>query len=310
MPKISVIVPVYNLEKEIKRCILSLVFQKFTDFEIIAIDDGSNDNSPLILDEMAEKWHDLIRVFHRKNHGLSATRNFGIKKARGEFISFIDGDDFVDPYFLEKLHTAIFRDNSDIAVSGYNEFHDDKLKVFSKKAQTMSGFLATKILLTQQENLDVVCWNKLYRKKLFDTVQFPEGENHEDNLTTYKLLFLANKVSYISDALYNYERRDTSITKSEDVISRLNAKLTAARAAKKFLKKTDLFEAAEFSEILAYFQFIDFSLRHRIDQKYFSIYRKKVLGSKIKLDFKRNFYKALLIPCAGIFYKIFRKLVK
>jgi glycosyltransferase involved in cell wall biosynthesis len=312
MPKISVIVPVYNLECEIKKCILSLIFQQFTDFEIIAIDDGSTDNSPLILDELAGKFPDLVRVFHRKNFGLSSSRNFGIKKSRGDFIAFVDGDDFVESDFLEKLNQSIMDHNSDIAVCGFYEHSNGKNRIFKTSTQVLSGPQAAKKLLTRQENLDVVCWNKIYRKTLFDAVNFPEDKNHEDNFSTYKLLFNAKKVSYVDAALYNYVRRENSITKKEATISRLKAKLSAAREAKKYFKSKndELFSAAEFSEILAFFQFIDFSIKCEINQKYFSKFRQKVLEENVPLDFKRRFYLMLLIPFHGLPYKFFRKLTK
>lgn len=310
MPLISVIVPVYNLEKEISKCILSILLQKFSDFEIIAIDDGSTDNSLSILTELSKKWSDKLRVFHRKNHGLSSSRNFGITKAKGEYIAFVDGDDYVDPDFLEKLYQSILDTNSDIAACGFTEFYDEKNRDFSKKRAVLSGKDACKKLLREQENLDVISWNKLYKKSLFRGIKFPEGKNHEDNFTTYKLYFKAKKVSYVESPLYNYVRRDKSITKKEKTISRLNAKLAAAREAKKFLKNTELFQDAEFSEILAYFQFLDFAIKKEIDKKYFKKYREKFLESTINFDRKRKFYKILLLPFGGTFYKLFRRLTK
>lgn len=310
MPKISVIVPVYNLEEEISKCILSLLLQKFSDFEVIAIDDGSTDNSLSILKELSKKWGEKLEVFHRKNHGLSSSRNFGIKKAKGDFIAFVDGDDFVDPDFLGKLYQSIKESNSDIAVSGFTEFFDEKTRDFSQKRKVLTGVEATRKLLREQENLDILSWNKLYKKELFRGISFPEKRNHEDNLTTYKLYYKAEKVSYIESPLYNYVRRENSITTREKTISRLRVKLAAAHEAKKFFKNSELFSDAEFSEILAFFQFVDFSIKKEIDKKNFKKYREKILDSKVKLDGKRKFYRFLLLPFGGVLYKIFRKLTK
>jgi len=310
MPTISVIVPVYNLEEEIPKCLLSLLLQKFSDFEIIVIDDGSTDNSLSILNELSKKWGDKIRVFHRKNHGLSSSRNFGISKARGKYIAFSDGDDFVDPEFLSKLYRSIADSKSDISVCGFTEFYDEKNRDFSRKTEVLSGEDATRRLLREQENLDILAWNKLYKKSLFRGIRFPDGKNHEDNFTTYKLYSKAEKVSFIEAPLYNYVRREKSITKKEKTISRLNAKLQAAREAKKFFENSKLFEDAEFSEILAFYQFLDFSIKKEIDKKNFKKYREKILASKTKLDGKRKFYRFLLVPFSGFFYKVFRKLVK
>ena len=305
MPTISVIVPVYNLEEEISKCILSILLQKFTDFEIIAVDDGSTDKSPKILDELAKKYKKLITVFHCKNKGLSAARNYGLGKATGKYVAFIDGDDYVDPNYLSELYKSIVDNNSDISVSGYTEHNGEKMHDFIPKRKVVSGKDATERLLRGQDSLEIISWNKLYKKSLFKGIKFPVGMNHEDNFTTYKLYAKADKVSYIS------VRRDKSITIKEKTITRLAAKLNAAKEAKKYFKKdSKLYSAAEFSEILAYFQFIDFSLKKEIPKSNFKKYREKVLKSKVQLDEKRTFYRNLLKPFNGIFYKIFRKLVK
>jgi glycosyltransferase involved in cell wall biosynthesis len=311
MPTISVIVPVYNLEEEVPKCILSILLQKFSDFEIIAIDDGSSDRSPKILDELAKKYKEQIRVFHTKNRGLSAARNFGLTKARGKYITFVDSDDYVDPEYLSQLYQAITDDEADIAVSGYTEFNGEKMHDFVPKKKILSGRAAAERLLRGQENLEVVSWNKLYKKSVFKGIKFPIGKNHEDNYTTYKLYKAAEKVSYVPLPLYNYVRREKSITVKEKTITRLNAKLAAAREAKKYFKKdNELFAAAEFAEVLAYFQFIDFSIKQEITKSNFKKYREKVLKTKVKLDKKRNFYVKLLRPFNGFLYKAFRKLVK
>ncbi|MBP5511906.1 glycosyltransferase [Candidatus Saccharibacteria bacterium] len=310
MPTISVIVPVYNIEEEIAKCLLSILLQRFVDFEIIVVDDGSTDQSPKILDEFAEKYSQ-IKVFHTKNHGLSAARNYGLKKAHGKYIAFIDGDDYVDPNFLSKLYQSIIDNSSDMSVCGYTEFSDRKIKDYCPRPEVLSGFDVTKRLLTHQENLDIVSWNKLYKKSLFKTVQFPVGLNHEDNYTTYKLLYQCERVSFINLPLYNYVRRKKSITKKEPTISRLNAKLKATKEAKRYFKDNlELLPAAEFAEVLSFYQFIDFALKDEIPKNNFKKYRKKVLDAKISLDQKRRLYKRLLSPLGGIPYIIFRKLVK
>lgn len=310
MPTISVIVPVYNVEEEIPKCLLSILLQKFTDFEIIAIDDGSTDGSADILNEFAKKYQQM-KVFHTKNKGLSAARNLGLSKASGKYIAFIDGDDYIDPEFLSKLYQSLVDSDADIAVCGFTEFHDEKAKDYCPKREVLQGKVATIRLLKEQENLDIITWNKLYKKSLFRIIKFPVGKNHEDNFTTYKLFNKAKNVSFIDLPLYNYVRREKSITKKEKTIARLNAKLEAAREAKKYFKNNaELFPAAEFSEILAFFQMIDFSIKKEIPKNNFKKYREKVLKSKTELDQKRSFYKKLLTPFGGFFYKVFRNLTK
>lgn len=311
MPTISVIVPVYNLEKEISKCILSILLQKFTDFEVIVVDDGSNDGSSKTVDEFGKKYRDQVRVFHKKNSGLSAARNFGLSKARGKYIAFIDGDDYVDPYYLSELYKSIVDNDSDISVSGYTEFNGEETQDYSHKKECISGEEATIRLFRGLDNLEIVSWNKLYKKSLFRGIKFPVGKTHEDNYTTYKLYANAKKVSYIEQPLYNYVRREKSITLKEKTITRLNAKLTSIKEAKKYFKKDrNILPAVELSEVLAYYQFIDFSIKKEIPKNNFKKYREKVLSSSAKIDKKRSFYRLLLAPFNGIFYKLFRKLTK
>lgn len=305
MALVSVIVPVYNLEEEISKCIFSILLQKFTDYEIIAIDDGSTDNSLSLLKGISKKYPEL-RVFHTENNGLSAARNLGIKKARGKYLAFVDGDDYLDPKYLSKLFSAI--SGADISVCGYTEFFNGKPYVFSPRKEVLSGAEATKRLLRKQHNVDIISWNKLYKKSLFCAVNFPNGKNHEDNFTTYKLYSSAEKVSVISEPLYSYVRRDDSITKREQPITRLNAKLFAAKEAIKYFKNTEFYSDAEFSEILAFYQFVDFAISKKIPKENFKKYREKILESKVSLDRKRKIYRILLIPFSGFFYKVFRKI--
>lgn len=311
MPAISVIVPVFNLEEEISKCLLSILLQKFTDFEIVAVDDGSDDKSAKILDEFSKKYSE-IKVFHTKNNGLSAARNFGIKKASGKYVAFVDGDDYLDPEYLSKLYESIINTNSDISICGYTEYSDDNIVDFIPKERILTGKQATLELLTKQENTFIVSWNKLYRKTLFNDIIFPVHKNHEDNFTTYKLLSKAQKVSIIPFPLYNYVRRKQSITKCEKTITRLSDKLEAAKEAKNFFKEDiELLRAADFSETLAFFQFIDFSIKRNIPKSNFKKYRNKVLKKQTEfLDFKRKFYIRLLRPFNGILYIGFRKLFK
>lgn len=314
MPTISVIVPVYNIEEEISKCLLSILLQKFSDFEIIAVDDGSTDKSSEILDEFAKKY-EQIRVFHTKNRGLSAARNFGIRKARGKYLAFVDGDDFIDPDFLEKLYRAISDSGAEISVSGYTEFFEDNIRYFLPKNETISGEEATIRFLTKQENLEILTWNKLYLKELFKDIQFPVGEVNEDNLTTYKLLSRAKKVSYISAALYNYVRRENSISFTTSDFKRDKMREKTVLEAKKFFEgNAKLLEANEMARLLMYFKFVDHSIAGRVEKKYFRLFRSRIMRRRKDfrknkfVDRKRRFYISLLSIFGGKFYILFRKI--
>ena len=189
-PLISVIVPVYNVKGYLTECVESLLAQTFDSYEILLIDDGSTDGSSTLC-ESFKTSHPNVRIFHKPNGGLSSARNFGLYRAKADFVAFVDSDDTVEPNYLQSLHDALEKHDADIAVCGY----DSDLP----RAETLSGKNATIRLLTKQENLDVLAWNKLYKKSLFfdHDIFYPEGEVHEDNLTTYKLYSKAKKVTFV-----------------------------------------------------------------------------------------------------------------
>ena len=314
-PKISVIVPVYNIEMELQRCLVSIMFQSFKDIEIIVIDDGSTDRS-LRMCKCFQENDERIRVFHTKNHGLSHARNLGLSKARGEYIVFVDGDDNVDPEFLKELFTAATENDADIAICGYiNSYDMDFSVVCPRKSEILSGEDAAIRLLTKQKNLEILAWNKLYKKSLFRGIKYPVGEICEDNFTTYKLLARAKKVFYVPEPLYIYERRDNSISFKMKDLKRDKLRERVAKESEKYFEKNARLKfAATEARLLSYFKFIDHALAGRINKKYFEKYRAKILNEKaaflgnIFIDRKRKNYIKMLSTKNGTLYKIFRKI--
>ncbi len=211
--KISVIVPVYNVEKYLERCVISVLNQSYKNLEVILIDDGSTDKSGALCDALA-KSDPRIRVYHTKNSGLSEARNFGLEKSSGEYVCFIDSDDFIKPDFLLYLIWAIRQNSSDIAACGY-EMYFNKLFSFEMVGEgnlVYTNAEAIKGLFTGEKTVDVMAWNKLYSKKLFENcIRYPKGLLHEDVATTYKLLYKANSISYVALPLYCYFQRRGSI---------------------------------------------------------------------------------------------------
>lgn len=306
---ISIIVPVYNVEKYVTRCLESIARQDYRNIEIIIVDDGSNDRSGEICDEF-EKEEKRAKVFHKKNGGLSDARNFGINKARGEWIIFVDSDDYVNKKYISKMYNALKSENIDIVVCGYNDEIPQKM--------VLSGEEATIRLLTKQENIDIVAWNKLYKKKLFvnNEIFFPKGKIHEDTLTTYKILSKARKVAYVPEALYRYVQREDSITKEEDVEERLRARELAAREAVDYFRDNDKEkEAAMVALLLAKYASLDNAIAGRIEKRQGELARKWIVGHKE--EFKNNKYVGMKLRIyittsvlfGGIIYKLFRKIV-
>lgn len=304
-PLVSVIVPVYNVARYVKKCINSLTEQAYKKLEIIVVDDGATDNSGEICDELAK--HDKrITVYHKMNGGLSRARNFGIKKATGKYICLVDSDDYVKKDFVRKLVYKAEIKNADIVVCSYNEQF-----LF---ARMMTGEDAAIRLLTKQENVDIVAWNKMYRRELFDKIQYPEGENYEDTLTTYKLYTEAKNVAYIGDSLYEYVERDDSITGDGEKEDRLLARERAAREAVKYFDdKRRLEKAAEIALYTANLAYMDFAINGKIGKSYYYTGKEWIIKNEKKLrknpflTKKLKLYLNLITRCGGLGYLIFRK---
>ena len=222
--RISVIVPVYNIEKYLDKCIDSLMNQTHRNIEIILVDDGSLDNCP----KMCENWaykDNRIQVIHKKNGGLSDARNAGIPFATGEYISFIDSDDMVTPDFFEVLLHTMITENSDIIECGvvkfyednhFDTFQDDLLVTSYSSIDGLSG-------LINEDPFHQHVWNKLYKSELVLDVPFPFGKLNEDEFWTYQIFGSAKRVTKVNKTLYFYFQRSTSIMGEGFNLRRLDA---------------------------------------------------------------------------------------
>lgn len=205
-PLLSVIVPVYNVEKYLKRCLESILVQSWNDYEIILVDDGSTDSSAQICDLYAEKY-EMIRVIHKENKGLSDTRNRGIEEASGEYVYFPDSDDWLEPNTFSELSDVIEELTYDI-ISFNREFvtsEEDKLISAKSRIQKLSGKQALLEML-KQSDVTGFANDKIYRKKLFldNDIEFPVGKYYEDLGTNYKLFLKATKVYVTNQKYYHY----------------------------------------------------------------------------------------------------------
>lgn len=211
MDLISIIVPIYDVEPFLEKCIISLVNQTYKELEIILVDDGSPDKCGDICDKWAKK-DSRIRVIHKKNGGLSDARNMGIELSHGKYIAFVDSDDWIDLNYYEILHTQLSNNKASIVASGvalsYKD-HEDILKYNSKPGlYTSEEALQT---IQNNEGFLAVAWNKLYLKELFQNIRYPFGIIHEDEFVTYRLISKASKLVLCPDVLYHYRQRKGSI---------------------------------------------------------------------------------------------------
>ena len=214
---ISLIVPVYKVDPYIRKCVDSLLYQTLSDIEIILVDDGSPDNCGVICDEYAKKDNRVV-VIHKENGGLSSARNAGLDICRGEYIMFVDSDDYVEPNFCEVAIKTIQDQQVKCASFGYYEYMGGKVYSFcTKDPRVVSKEYAIKSLITSDEVIFNLAWNKIYHRSLFEIIRYPHGMHFEDQGTTYKLFDLAGQIYVSSALLYHYVRRGDSIAQTDSV---------------------------------------------------------------------------------------------
>lgn len=215
---ISVIVPIYNVEKYLEKCVNSILKQTYANLEIILVDDGSTDRCSEICNKL-EKSDDRIKVVHQQNGGLSKARNVGIDMARGSYLVFVDSDDTIDDQLIEKLYNCLKKHNCKMAACGRKYvFEDGKtLCKVSEGIDTLYNFEDAIKEMNTFRLFDMSAWAKIYAKELFSTIRFPEGKLSEDFFVMYRLIDLAHTVGYISDPLYNYLQRTSSISRNKKI---------------------------------------------------------------------------------------------
>lgn len=250
MELISVIVPVFNVENFLSKCIESIISQTYDNLEIILVDDGSTDMSSQICDEYKVK-DNRVRVVHKENGGLSDARNTGVKIATGNYIGFVDGDDYIEADMYEKLFEAIQEYKAEISICGRmyisdigskELFTNDRIVVFSKY-EALKHYLINDLI-------DPSVCDKLFAKRIFQNIEFPVGKLHEDLFVMYKIINAVDSIVHVGTPKYNYILRNGSITKSKFSV-----------------RNFDYIDAK--SEMRDFF--IDFSiLKHHVDYNYFN----------------------------------------
>ncbi len=282
-PIISVIVPVFNVQDYIKQCLDSILNQTFSDFELICIDDGSEDNSGKILEEY-KNIDTRIKIITKKNGGLSSARNTGLKYAKGRFVCFIDSDDWVSPYMLEKLYENITKFNTDISMCAVSLFDENlhkikndpyfNLSVFPKSFNNkVFSYEDTKAFIS---DIPVMAWNKIYRHSFLKNYKagFIEGKIFEDGAFFFSLFFKTKRVSLIRDYLYFYRiNRKNSILvtnndKFLDIIDIVNIMFEALKSSTVFNEVKYAFHKRKADDIIYRYQIIEKSLKRKFAKKF------------------------------------------
>ena len=213
-PLISIIVPVYKVEKYLKRCVDSILTQTYQNIEVILVDDGSPDNCGAICDKYKET-DNRVFVIHKKNGGLSDARNVAIPLAKGEYISFIDSDDWISPYYVEHLYEAVAKCDADMGISWFENVFEGKI-LQSKPEKPLSNYeslTAEECLkkLLYQNGVEVCAWGKLYNTAIIQDLRYPVGKLYEDIPVTYEAVKRSKKISVIGNVDYYYFQRTDSI---------------------------------------------------------------------------------------------------
>ena len=247
---ISIIVPIYNVEKYLKYCLDGILKQSYKNLEIILVDDGSTDRCGQICDEYA-MIDERIKVIHKPNAGLADARNTGLKYAIGNYIGFIDSDDYIYPSFYEELFALIKKYNADIAECEFKRINESNIE---NCKEILNNENEKRIIVEKEENntealellygprlqpyiKKVVVWNKLYKKDLLDNVSFPVGKLHEDEYTTFQIINKAKKIISTNRVLHGYIQTNNSIMRQEIKQKRIEDNLDA------YIKSSDYFSS-------------------------------------------------------------------
>jgi glycosyltransferase, group 2 family protein len=234
MPKVSVIVPIYNVEKYLEKCINSLLSQTLEDIQIILVNDGSKDNSGNIAKEYEKNNKDRVIYVEKENGGLSDARNYGLKYATGDFIAFLDSDDYIEKNAYEEMYNKVIEENADYVECDFiwefpNKIRVDKQYPYKNKKEMLSF-------------VRVVAWNKLIKRQLItdNNLEFPKGLRYEDVEFTYKLIPFINKFAYVDKPFIHYVQRKGSIANVQN--ERTAEIFTVLDNVIEFYKKNNIYE--------------------------------------------------------------------
>ena len=296
--KVSVIVPVYNVQDYLAKCIESIINQTFEDFELILIDDGSTDSSGKMCDDYALS-DKRIKVIHQKNGGLSAARNAGLDIAKGDYVIFVDSDDYIHREMLSVMTAKSIEEHSDLTLCNYY-FVDSQGKTIEHDSLIEKETLISKDslfeLLSKEWLPAVVPWNKLYRRSIFDNLRYPVGKRHEDEFISHRIIEKSEKILLIPQFFYFYLQRDNSLSKGQftsEKFDRMDA----------FLDRIDFFTAIN-KKKCALFSLVNAILRLTADWKYkkdsdykglFEKYRKELLSRYRKGYYHISSFKYSLV---------------
>lgn len=309
IPKISIIVPVYNVEDYIEKCIKSILNQVFTEFELILVDDGSTDNSGKICDKYAEKDNRII-VIHKENGGISSARNIGLNIAKGEYIAFVDSDDYINKNMYHTLYNLIIKTQSDIAMCNYKtiskdeevNLNEDQI-INSHDIKCINNIQYLNNLYGKDKVKYIVMWNKLYKNEIFRKLRFKDSRIEEDEFIIHHVLYLSDKIVYIDKNYYYYMQRNNSIVGSKYNLKRLD-KIYALEDRIEFFKEKKLVDLYN----KAVKDYIDVFFWNYYEMKEINGYKKEI--KNIMKSYNKVLKDMLFNPFISLKHKLFLILFK
>ncbi len=316
---ISVIVPIYNVEKYLHQCVESIRAQTYTAIEIILVDDGSPDNCGQICDEYAEK-DNRVKVIHKQNGGLSSARNAGMDIATGAYLTFVDSDDYIAPNMLEELYKELIKSGADLCISPFQRV-DENGSFLSKMDIDFIGSITRKEALYKLaygwSGCPVVSCGKLGKMEIYKTLRFREGKVHEDEFMFHELLNNCNSITHVETIYYFYVQRQGSIVNSSFSIKRFDGVEAIIERAKFYLNigwddaATAILHAAARMYCIYYERIEEFNeaTMHRLDELKAAI---KTTFKKLKPSIKEFKRKTLIriFLCNFRFYRWLHNRVK
>ena len=232
-PKISVIIPVYNVEKYLHQCIDSVIHQTYRNLEIIVVDDGSTDNCSKICDDYANN-DKRIKVVHKENGGVSSARNTGLALATGDWIGWLDSDDWVEPDMYEYLLKNAILYDSDVSICSQYEYYKNCRRIIGWDQIKVLNTEKALELLMKNDNMQNILWDKLWKRTLFEDITFPVGRTYEDLAVIYRLFEKAEKLVCLPKPKYNHRQRTGSIMADISLANRINHYISSKERCEEF----------------------------------------------------------------------------
>ena len=306
MKKVSIIVPVYNVEAYIAKCLDSLVNQTLSDIEIIVVNDGSPDNSQKIIDKYVKKYPDKVKSYIKENGGQGSARNYGLKKANGEYIGYVDSDDYIKVDMYEKLYNLAKKDNADISMCSNIIVYENNNSEVEEKLFLKTDNDKVNALF----NNPGVC-NKIYKKELLEEFTFRTKVWYEDLDFVSKVILKAKKISFIDEGLYYYLLRQGSTMNNSNIMKNLDI-LKSFDSLINYLKEKKCYDKYKDEVTYLAIYHIYIAAIVRIININNSKDKKQVINELIKYmesnfpDFKNNRYLYLLDRNKKIVYNLVR----